>query len=79
MNEDLLRVEALGPVARLTLNRPQAMNAMNLALLGELDRCLGEVASNDELRVLVHHRQRSGVLRRCRSEGGAGRRQTARW
>ena len=53
MTQTALLFEALGPVARLTLNRPQAMNAMNLALLGELDRCLGEVASNDELRVLI--------------------------
>lgn len=50
---DVLLFETLGPVARLTLNRPQAMNAMNLALLGELQQRLHEVAGNPELRVLI--------------------------
>ncbi|MGH6642899.1 MAG: enoyl-CoA hydratase/isomerase family protein [Bradyrhizobium sp.] len=45
--------EAIGPVARLTLNRPKAMNSLNLAILAELDRRLTEIAANDELRVLI--------------------------
>jgi len=53
MTEDVLLFETLGRVARITLNRPKAMNSMNLALLGELDRRLTEIAANDELRVLV--------------------------
>src|SRR5258708_34488341 len=51
--DDVLLFETLGPVARLTLNRPKAMNSLNLALLAELDRRLSEIAANDELRVLV--------------------------
>ena len=50
---DVLLFEALGPVARLTLNRPKAMNSMNLAILGQLEQRLGEVANNDEIRVLI--------------------------
>src|SRR5438046_2226891 len=53
MNEDALLLETLGPVARLTLNRPKAMNSMNLAMLAELDRRLTEIAANDDIRVLI--------------------------
>ena len=53
MTQDVLLFETLGPVARLTLNRPKAMNSLNLAILAELERRLGDVARNDELRVLV--------------------------
>jgi enoyl-CoA hydratase/carnithine racemase len=45
--------EAIGPVARLTLNRPKAMNALNLATLSALERHLGDIARNDEMRVVV--------------------------
>ena len=38
MTQDVLLFETLGPVARLTLNRPKAMNALNLAMLAELER-----------------------------------------
>ncbi|MDM0022471.1 enoyl-CoA hydratase/isomerase family protein [Variovorax saccharolyticus] len=53
MNDDILICEAFGAVARLTLNRPRAMNAMNLATLAQLERRLAEFAANDEIRVLV--------------------------
>jgi len=52
IHDDVL-FEVLGPVARLTLNRPKAMNALNLATLTALERHLGEIARNDELRVVV--------------------------
>ena len=51
MTEDVLLFEALGPVARLTLNRPKAMNSLNLAIVAELDRRLAEIAADDALRV----------------------------
>ena len=53
MSEDVLLFETLDRVARLTLNRPKAMNSMNLALLAELDRRLTEIAADDEVRVLI--------------------------
>ncbi len=53
MTEDVLLFEMLGPVARLTLNRPRAMNALNLAILVDLNRRLAEIAVNDDLRVLI--------------------------
>ena len=53
MTEDVLLFEAIGPVARLTLNRPKAMNSLNLAILAELEKRLTDIAANDALRVLV--------------------------
>jgi len=50
---DELQLTIDGPIARLTLNRPRAMNALNLAILGELERVLPELAANDTVRVLV--------------------------
>lgn len=53
MSQDVLLFETVGPVARLTLNRPKAMNSLNLAILAELELRLSEIAANDELRVLI--------------------------
>ncbi len=53
MSEEILQYEIVGPVARLTLNRPRAMNALNLATLDELEHCLDDIACNDELRVVI--------------------------
>ncbi|WP_322051527.1 enoyl-CoA hydratase/isomerase family protein [Paraburkholderia bannensis] len=53
MTEEALLFETMGAVALLTLNRPTAMNAMNSALLAELDRRLTQIAADDDLRVLV--------------------------
>ena len=53
MTEEALLFETTGAVARLTLNRPEAMNAVNIALLTELDRRLAQLAADDEIRVLI--------------------------
>jgi enoyl-CoA hydratase/carnithine racemase len=53
MAQNVLLFEVLGPVARLTMNRPQAMNALNLTTLAELEQRLGQISSDDEIRVLV--------------------------
>jgi enoyl-CoA hydratase/carnithine racemase len=53
MSEDVLLCDVAESVARLTLNRPKAMNSLNLAILAELDRRLTELAVDDEIRVLV--------------------------
>lgn len=50
-DELLLTID--GPIARLTLNRPKAMNALNLAILGQLEQRLRSLAANDDVRVLV--------------------------
>ena len=53
MTDNVLLFETLGPVARLTLNRPKAMNSMNIAMLAELDARLIEIATNEALRVVI--------------------------
>jgi enoyl-CoA hydratase/carnithine racemase len=53
MAQDVLLFEILGPIARLTLNRLQAMNALNVATLVELERRLAEISNNNEIRVVV--------------------------
>lgn len=42
-----------GPIALVTLNRPQRRNALSLELMQELIRCLNEIGGNRELRVAV--------------------------
>ena len=53
MDEDIVLYEVVDSVARLTLNRPKAMNSMNLAVLAELDLRLTEIAIDKDVRVLV--------------------------
>jgi enoyl-CoA hydratase/carnithine racemase len=53
MADDVLLFEKIGAVARLTLNRPKAMNALNLAIQDALGERLSEIASRDDLRVVV--------------------------
>ncbi len=42
-----------GPVATLTLNRPEALNAMNEALVAELEHCLIQIEADPEVRAVV--------------------------
>jgi len=48
-----IRLERLGPVAVLTLARPERMNAIDKRMLGELQHALDDVESDDQVRVLV--------------------------
>lgn len=52
MSDELL-LDIDGPIARLTLNRPRAMNALNLGILDQLQQRLHELAANESVRVLV--------------------------
>lgn len=51
--DDILHYETFGAVARLTLNRPRAMNALNLATLDLLEQRLRDIAADNALRVLI--------------------------
>src|ERR671913_1364169 len=50
---DLLKVTRSGPLATVTMNRPDSHNALNAALIGELTRCFEEIADDDGVRVVV--------------------------
>ena len=48
-----IAVEKIGPVARLTLNRPERANALNAAMLGEIGTALDEIERDAGLRALI--------------------------
>ena len=53
MPHDYLLIERDGPVARLTLNRPDVRNAFNEAMIAELTDWAGGVAQDPAVRVAV--------------------------
>jgi len=52
-SSDVLSLEVSGPVATLWLDRPEARNAMGLALWQDLPRAAEAVASDSSIRVLI--------------------------
>ncbi|WP_156256999.1 enoyl-CoA hydratase [Sandarakinorhabdus oryzae] len=53
MSEDVVLVSRDGPVAVVTLNRPQAMNALSSALRRELARVFRALEADDDVRAIV--------------------------
>lgn len=53
MSDDVVAVTRDGPVAIVTLNRPQAMNALNLALRRELAAVFRALEADDDVRAIV--------------------------
>jgi enoyl-CoA hydratase len=53
VSEPVLLEEDLGPVRRLTLNRPEVLNALSSELVDALSRALGRAAEDDGARVVV--------------------------
>lgn len=53
MNFRTLKVEIRGAVATVTLNRPEARNAMSAQLMREMIACAGRLAAKRELRVAI--------------------------
>ena len=49
----LVRSERRGAVALVTLDRPDALNALDRALLHDLEGCIAAVASDPTVRALV--------------------------
>ena len=66
---ETLIVTRQGKVGLITLNRPQALNALNTLLIGELNRALKTFDTDPRHRLHRHHRQREGIRRRCRHQG----------
>lgn len=48
-----LLVEKREGIAVITMNRPNAFNALNMAMLPELELCLEECSNDSEVRVVV--------------------------
>src|SRR5215218_4100241 len=49
----VLLIEELGPVRRLTLNRPDSLNALSAELMEALDDAFEEAGANDDVRVVI--------------------------
>ena len=50
---DTVRFELSGPVATITLNRPDRLNAMTEELIGGVLACLEQASADDAIRVIV--------------------------
>jgi enoyl-CoA hydratase len=50
---ELIRTERIGQVARLTLNRPDTLNALDQTILLALEAAVGNVANDADVRALV--------------------------
>lgn len=53
MTTSFATLERAGPVATLTLNRPEVRNAFNAQLISDLVTTLEDIANDDSIRVLV--------------------------
>ncbi|MBI2171044.1 MAG: enoyl-CoA hydratase/isomerase family protein [Chloroflexi bacterium] len=53
MNSSVVLVEKDGPIAVVTLNRPQALNALNSAVRNAMEEALTLLEIDDEVRVVV--------------------------
>ncbi len=53
MTYDTILYETAGPIASITLNRPQRLNAINPAMPDELQRAVAQANADREVRVIV--------------------------
>ena len=53
MEFETVRYAVDGPVATITLQRPQAANAQNTQMIEDLDACFDEVEADDSVRVVI--------------------------
>ena len=53
MSYETIRLETDGAVARLTLDRPAVLNAINRAMIREIHAALDRVEADESIRVLV--------------------------
>ena len=53
MDYTTITFTADGPIGLLTLNRPAKLNALNQAMIEELDHLLGALSTNRDIRVVI--------------------------
>lgn len=53
MDYNTIKYEVNEHIAKITMNRPKALNALNSEVLDELDKCLDEIKAKNDLRVLI--------------------------
>ena len=67
-----ITIERRGAVARLTLSRPERANALNAAMLGEINAALDALERDEGVRALIVTGAGGGLLVRLRSQGADG-------
>lgn len=68
MSYETILLEVQGRVGLITLNRPQALNALNAQLVSELNLALDSLEANPEIGCIVLTGSKS-LRRRCRHQG----------
>lgn len=53
MEYKILQIELVEAIAVVTINRPEALNALNTRFFQEMDQAIAEIAANPEARVMV--------------------------
>lgn len=53
MEFNILRLTLEGPVAQITISRPQALNALNSRFFDEMDACISGLSENPDIRALI--------------------------
>jgi enoyl-CoA hydratase len=53
MDFETVRYETDGPVATITLNRPEAANAQSTQMIEDIDACFDRVEADDDIRVVI--------------------------
>ena len=53
MTYEQIRLEIASPTATITLNRPEAMNAITVVMLGELADALAKIATDPSIRAVI--------------------------
>lgn len=53
MGYNTIKYDVNGHIAKITINRPDALNALNSDVLADLDKALDEIKENNDLRVLI--------------------------
>ena len=53
MTYEQIRLEIASPTATITLNRPEAMNAITVVMLGELADALAKIAADPSIRAVI--------------------------
>ncbi len=53
MNYEILKMEAAGTAAMVTVSRPQAMNALNTRFFQEMDSLVAEIAGRADIKAVV--------------------------
>jgi len=66
MADDNVLYQVEGPIARVTMNRPDYGNAQNSAMTYALDDAFYRAASDDDVAVVVLAGGRPALLRRAR-------------